>query len=303
MTRGLLVYNPEATSISRRVRDVIAHALAAEVKLEIAETKRRHHATHIAEGAAHEGYDVIFVLGGDGTVNEVVNGIAGSDVAIAHLPAGGTNVFARSLGLPEDPIEATSIVLERLEQNASPKRINLGTVNGRYFTFCAGIGFDADIVRAVERRSMLKKKVGQAFFVAEALRTFFFRYPRRDPQMTIRCAGETIDDALLAIVCNSDPYTFLGDRPFRAVPGASNEHGLSAITATKMSTIGTLRIVFKGFGKADHDAFPFVRALHDVGTFTVECARPFGYQVDGDFAGEDDHFEFVSMPRALSVIA
>src|SRR5439155_3793713 len=155
MRRGLLLFNPGATRVSHRTRDVIAHALSAELKLDVAETKRRNHATHLARGAAHEGYDVVVCFGGDGTLNEVINGLAGTDVPLIPLPGGGTNVFARTMGLPKDPIEATTLVLRHLQEGASPRRINLGALNGRAFAFCAGVGIDAAVVRAVERRFRL----------------------------------------------------------------------------------------------------------------------------------------------------
>src|SRR5437899_1861365 len=149
MRRGLLILNPEATRVSHRTRDVIAHALSAELKLDIAETKRRNHATHLASGAAHEGYDVVVCFGGDGTLNEVINGLAGTDVPLVPIPGGGTNVFARTMGLPKNPIEATSIVLEHLHDGTEPRRINLGRMNGRMFSFGAGAGLDAQGVRCV----------------------------------------------------------------------------------------------------------------------------------------------------------
>src|SRR5688572_24656832 len=126
MRRGLLLFNPEATSVSRRVRDVIAHALASEIELEVTGTKMRHHATHIARGAVHEGFDVVVCLGGDGTLNEVINGLAGSSVPVVPLPGGGTNVFARTMGLPNDPIEATAVVLDKIAVGSPPRRISLG---------------------------------------------------------------------------------------------------------------------------------------------------------------------------------
>src|SRR5437660_14407 len=143
MRRALLLLNPEATSVSPAVRDVIARALASELKLDVAETKRRHHATHLARGAAHEGFDIVVCFGGDGTLNEVINGLAGTDVPLIPLPGGGTNVFARTMGLSKDPIEATTTILRHLQEGVLPRRINLGSLNGRAFAFCAGIGIDA----------------------------------------------------------------------------------------------------------------------------------------------------------------
>lgn len=303
MKRGLLLFNPEATSVSPRVRDVIAHALDDVVSLQIEQTEARHHATDIAREAAATGVEIVFVLGGDGTLNEAINGLAGSDATLVPLPGGGTNVLARTLGYPHDPIEATAVVIERLAEKAEPRRVNLGEVNGRRFAFCAGVGFDAQIVHEVERRFQMKKKIGQPYFVYQAFRTFFLKYDRRHPAITIRAGGRVIDDALLAIVCNSDPYTYLGARPFRVCPEAGLDRDLSLLALTKMRTVGALRVVGKAFSSARQGSMRFVESLADLQTIEIECARPLPYQVDGDHAGEGTHFEFRTLHDALSVLS
>lgn len=302
MKRGLLLFNPEATSVSARVRDVIAHAFASEIELEVTGTKMRHHATHIARGAVHEGFDVVISLGGDGTLNEVINGVAGSMVPVVPLPGGGTNVFARTMGLPRDPIEATSVVLERIARGEPPKRIPLGMVGDRYFAFCAGVGFDATVVHLVERSPSLKRRFGDLWFIAQALRGFYLKYPRRDARMTLYADDRTLGGVSQAIVCNSDPYTYLGSMPFRLAPRASHDAALDVTAITSLRTVGTLRAVFRAFGRARHDRLRQVTMLHDVDSFTLEAERPMPFQVDGDYAGEAASFAFRSVPDALSVI-
>ncbi|MFN2614376.1 MAG: diacylglycerol kinase family protein [Actinomycetota bacterium] len=301
MRRALVVFNPNAAGVSHGTRDVIVRALGSELKLEVAETKRRGHATHIAQGAAHDGTDVVVVFGGDGTLNEVVNGVAGSDVEVVPIPGGGTNVFARTMGYPKDPIEATAIALERLQERAEPRKINLGRVNGRHFAFCCGLGIDAAVVRAVERRSAVKKTIGEAFFVYSALRQLFFAYPRRDAPMTIS-GPEDIDAVRSMFVCNSDPFTFWGARGFRLCPDADPSSHLDVTAVTTMATARLLRIAWRAFGSGGHLKLPYVHALHNVESLTVSCTRPVPYQVDGEFAGEADGFVFESVPQALSVV-
>ena len=166
--RALLLYNPTATTTNAAVIDLITGALRDALDLERVPTKRRNHAGFLAAGAADEGYDIVIVLGGDGTVNEVVQGIATTDVALAIIPGGSTNVLARSLGMPNDPIAATTAILRRLDGGGA-RRVTLGLANDRYFTFHAGFGFDAEVVRQVERRYTLKRTVRQASFVWCAL--------------------------------------------------------------------------------------------------------------------------------------
>ncbi|HEX9712228.1 MAG TPA: diacylglycerol kinase family protein [Actinomycetota bacterium] len=302
MRRALLLFNPEATSVSEPVRDLIAHALAADLKLEIAQTKRRGHATHLAAGAAHEDVDIVVCLGGDGTINEVANGLAGTHTPLVPLPGGSTNVFARTAGFPNDPILATSLFLRHLEEGAQPRRVGVGRVNGRVFVANAGIGLDAAIVRAVERRWRLKKRLGEAMFVAMGLKTFYLGYPRREAPIIMRAGSEVRDGLRTVIVCNSDPYTFLGRRPFRLCPNASLDAGLDVLGARTLGTIRSLRIIASGFGSARHARWRFVLSSHDTGGFRLDCARPLPLQVDGDYLGEGTSFAFESVPNALSVL-
>lgn len=301
--RALLVYNPEATRTSPRVREVIARALSAETKLEVAETKRRGHAMHLAAGAAHDGIELIACLSGDGTLNEVINGVAGTGVAVVPLPGGGTNVFARTLGLPRDPVEATAVVLERIREGFPPRRVNLGVVNGRRFAFCAGVGFDAAVVRAVERRAKLRKRMGDWLFVSTALRLFFFGWDRRRAGLALRAPGREEDGLHFAIVCKTNPYTFLGARPFQVCPGAEADGGLDLTALRTMRTPTMLRVVLRAFGAAGHVHLSKVSALHDAAAFTLEAERPMPLQLDGDYVGEADRFEFATDPGALAVLA
>src|SRR5207253_9329453 len=132
--RLLLIVNSSASSVTARGRVVIQKALSADHEVTLAETNRRGHATRLAQGAAREGVDAVVALGGDGTLNEVANGLAGTDTALAPLPGGSTNVFARTIGLPNDPIEATGALLSGLETGHIDD-VGLGSLNGRYFLF------------------------------------------------------------------------------------------------------------------------------------------------------------------------
>ena len=170
----LLIVNPSASSVTARTRIVIQKALSADHRLEVAATTRRGHATRLAQSASNDGMDVVVVLGGDGTLNEAANGLAGTDTALAALPGGSTNVFARTIGLPDDAVEATGALLDAIEA-ASIRRIGLGAIGDRYFLFHAGIGFDAAVVEQVERRGgLLKRFAGHPLFIAAAGGPFAF---------------------------------------------------------------------------------------------------------------------------------
>src|SRR6185436_13826916 len=213
----LLIVNSSASSVTARTRVVIQKALAADHRVTVAETSRGGHAARLAQGAANDGTDVVVVLGGDGTLNEAANGLAGSACALAPLPGGSTNVFARTIGLPNDPIEATGVLLDALSES-SIRRVGLGSVNGRYFLFHVGIGYDAAVVAQVERRDTLKRYLGHPLFAFSAVSTWFRHYEHDRPRFQVRHGDPTTEPvgSAFTIVLNTNPYTYLGNRPFDA---------------------------------------------------------------------------------------
>ena len=158
MMRALLVVNPNASATTERTRDVLASALGSDLRIDVERTKSRGHAIELGAQSVEDGYELVVALGGDGTVNEVVNGLLAhgpsADLpAFAAVPGGSTNVFARALGYSADPVEATSELLEHLRDGRS-RRIALGHSSSgtqeRWFTFNAGLGLDAEVVRRVD---------------------------------------------------------------------------------------------------------------------------------------------------------
>jgi diacylglycerol kinase family enzyme len=297
-----LLYNPSATTTTTAVIDVIAAALAKDTKLDVEATKRRNHAGFLAAGAAHEGYETVFVLGGDGTVNEVVQGLAGTEVRLGIIPGGSTNVWARTLGLTNDPVEATSILLRKLAAQED-RRVSLGVANGRYFGFNAGFGLDAEAVRLVEQRRRLKRTVRQASFLYCGLLAYARSFDRKTA-ITVTADGETSGEALRTVViCNSNPYTFLGARSAQLCPGAEAERGLDALGTTSMALPRMLRLVRVALTSADAPALAFTRLWHDCASLLLVADRPTGLQLDGDFVGATSEVRFELAERALTLIA
>jgi diacylglycerol kinase family enzyme len=300
--RALLVFNPNATTTTDSVRDVIASALRSEVTLDVQPTKQRGHATHIVAGAVHEGVDAVFALGGDGTANEVLQALAGTDVAMGIIPGGGANVLARGLGLPNDPVAATSLALERL-RSGHRRRIGLGQAGGRYFGFNAGFGFDAAVVRLVEQNADLKRRLRQAAFVYLAFRGWFSDRDVHTPAIDLRLPEGDVEGPFgIVIVGNGNPYTFLGQRPMQVTPRASFDEGLDVTAIGRVSTGALLRIVGQVFSSAGHVENRNVRYWHDLGEFVVRSPHPLPLQVDGDYAGEHREVVFRSVPNALTVL-
>jgi len=302
----LLLVNSQASSVTPRSRVVIGKALSADHDVTLAETSRRGHATRLAQGAAATGTDVVVVLGGDGTLNEAANGLAGSSTALAPLPGGSTNVFARTIGLPNDPIEATGVLLDALARR-SIQRVGLGSVNGRYFLFHTGVGFDAAVVEQVERRSGLKRYAGHPLFVYAGFDTWIRHYDRSRPRFAVHFLGDgaedaVVDDAYLTIVLNTSPYTYLGNVPLDLAPEATLDRGLAAVTLRTMAVTRFLPVIGSALGRGRLlRRSRWVDHRTDVEAATVRAYGPVPYQVDGDHLGDAEVLEFRHEPEVLDL--
>ena len=300
--RLMLIVNTSASSVTARARVVIQKALAADHEVLLRETKRRGHATHLARGAAADGLDAAVVLGGDGTLNEAANGLAQSATSLAVLPGGSTNVFARTIGVVNDPIEATSQLLTALA-DGPPKQIGLGQLNGRYFLFHAGIGFDAAVVARVERLSLLKRYVGPAVFVTAALSTWARGYDRQRPTFSLETAGQILEDGYFSVCLNTDPYTYLGTRALSVAPGTSLQTPLSLVTFQRLTLGALLPVIGAALrGGARVQSSRHVSFAANVHQATVRGHRPVPYQLDGDYLGESGLIELRWAPDALRVV-
>lgn len=304
--RVLLIVNASASSVTERARVVIHKALAADHEVAMAETTRRGHATMLAQGAAADGVDVVAVLGGDGTLNEAANGLAGTPTALGVLPGGSTNVFARTIGMTNDPIEATGELLGALA-HGSIRRVGLGSVNGRYFLFHVGLGFDAAVVARVERRGSLKRYAGQALFVATAINTWFRHYDRGRPRFLLSATTEDgrehlVEQGYFGIVLNTNPYTFFGGWPLDVVPGTGLDSRLSVVAFCRFNLVTLLPVAAAALrGRGVHGRK--VTRLTDVVSASVKPFGPLPYQVDGDYLGEAEQLELRFEPDALRLVA
>jgi diacylglycerol kinase family enzyme len=334
--RALLIVNPHATSTTRLRRDVIARALASAVELEIVETRYRGHGISLAGSAASAGYGLVITLGGDGTVNEAVNGLlrrprarggpstatsptgtAATDTpptaappALAALPGGSANVFVRALGLPPDPVDATGQVLDALTAGRS-RSIGLGLADDRYFTFNSGLGLDAEVVRAVEGRRAHGRSVSPALYLRMATRQFYRLTDRRNPALILERPDE--DDGnddqdsphplFWCTVSNTTPWTYLGSRPVRTNPQASFDSGLDVFGMRSLSTPRTLAALRQMLSeRAEPPRGRAVIAGHDLTELTVRADRPVAFQIDGEYVGEREQVSFRSVPNALRVV-
>lgn len=300
--RALLVFNPNATTTDDGVRDVIASALLSAVDLDVQPTKQRGHATLLAAGAVHEGMDAVFALGGDGTANEVIQALAGTDVRLGIIPGGGANVLARNLGLPNDAVHATSVLLDAVREDRT-RRISLGLAGERYFGFNAGFGFDAAVIRHVEQHATAKRWLRQGAFVWSVGQEWAVGAGRQDGSITVTLPdGSSVGPVAISIIANCDPYTYLGPRPMRVHPWASFDLGLDLLTVDRPSTPRLLKVVAGTFRDGRHVGAKGVRYHHDLAAFTLSSPTPQPLMVDGDYAGEHHAVAFTSVPEALRVL-
>jgi diacylglycerol kinase family enzyme len=299
--RVMLIANPSASAVTARTRVIIQNALSADHDLVVSETSRRGHATRLAQSAAAEGYDLVISLGGDGTVNEVANGLARTSTALAVLPGGSTNVFARTLGFDNEPVAATHQLLDAVSRG-SIRRVGLGNVNGRFFCFHVGVGLDAAVVEQVEKRGQLKRWLGHPLFLFAAVDTWARRYDRRTPPFRVETADGTASDSYFAVVLNTDPYTYLGSKPLSLAPGSNMTNGLSMVSLQNLDLVSTLRTLVAAFRGQPIGNRPNVFSADDEELFLIRGYRPFPWQVDGDYLGEISELVIQWEPDVLDLV-
>ncbi len=287
---------------------MLTAALDSDLKLEVVHTERRGHAAELARQARVDGLDLLVVLGGDGTVNEAVNGLLaeGPHPAVPDLavvPGGGTNVFARALDLPRDPVEATGALLDALREGRR-RAVGLAMADDRWFTFSSGMGLDAEVVAAVDARRRRGATIGNGAYVRAAVRHFFTGTDRRHPALRVEADGRPAEDPThLVIVSNAAPWTYWGDRPVQPTPGASFDTGLDVYGLRNLRTVATLRQVrqlLQPSGRTPRGRQ--VLSLHDLDQVTVRADRPTALQVDGEPLGDRTQVVFRAVPAALRVV-
>ncbi|MEE2034420.1 diacylglycerol/lipid kinase family protein [Rhodococcus chondri] len=309
--RALLIVNPNATTTTPAGRDRLAHALADRVGLTVAHTTHRGHAAELARSAHADGMDVIVAHGGDGTVNEIVNGLLGDSPdrepdptipLLAVVPGGSANVFARSLGIAADPMEATE-QLRTLLAERTHRRIGLGHCAGRWFVFNAGLGLDAQVCEAIDLSRAGGRKVTTARYVRHAI-TQFFSSKRAEPALTLELPGrDPVSGVHYAFVSNSSPWTFLDTRPVHTNPGTSFETGLGIFAMTTTRVVPSLRVVRQLLARGGQPQSRYLLRVDDAPRARAVSSRPIGLQVDGDYLGLHREVDFVSVPAILDVVA
>jgi diacylglycerol kinase family enzyme len=309
--RMLIIVNPYATTVSDRLKNLVVYALQARYEVEAVDTEAAEHAIEIGREARDGGYDIVVAFGGDGTLNEVANGLAGTDVPVSVLPGGSTNVVCRTLGIPHDVVDATEHLIS-LADDFQPRRIDLGSVNGRRFVFACGVGLDATVVKRVDSHPRLKARAKQWYYTWAAITGFYRHYLRNPIRLELEADGERLE-GVTAIAQNSHPFTYFGEIPVEICEESElNDGRLGVAVLRRAAQRDMVPIAARVLSRRLHaaksrqiDELPQVREafVRSLSTDESGAVRPLPVQVDGDYIGEHAELHWTVEPNALTVVA
>ena len=310
--RMLIIVNPYATTVSDRLKNLVVYALQGRYEVEAVSTEAQNHATEIGREAVAGGYDVVVAFGGDGTVNEVANGLAGTDVPVSVLPGGSTNVFSRTLGIPNDVVDATEHLLG-IADEFTPRRVDLGLANGRHFVFACGAGLDAMVVKRVDAHPRLKSRLGEWYYTWAAVTGFNRHYLLSEPARLRLRSERGESEGITTVAQNSDPFTYFGRRAVRVCDDAALDNGTLSVAMLQRAALRDMPTVMtrclwdrfpaSGHRQIEHFAGLVEARVDSVSTGPGGETLLFPVQVDGDFIGEHEEAVFSVAPGALRVLA
>jgi diacylglycerol kinase family enzyme len=290
--------------MSDRLRTLVIYALRGRYDVEAVDTQAPGHAIELTREAADEGYDVIVTLGGDGTVNEAANGLAGSSTPMTPLPGGATNVLCKMLGLSGDIVDATANLL-RMADDWQPRTIDLARVNGRHFTFSAGLGIDAAVVKRVDSRPDRKSALRHWYFLYTAIQAFSTDFVRHPPDLEVTAGGRVIRGVSL-VVQNGREFTYFRDRPVLVAPGGDLGSGrLVGAMLDRAAVRDVPSATARLFSASPITGHPHVHGIPPTSDMVCRSldGRPISLEVDGDWIGDVSEAVFGVSPGALTVLA
>jgi diacylglycerol kinase family enzyme len=310
--RMLIIVNPYATTVSDRLKNLVVYALQGRYEVETVDTEAQNHATEIGREVRDHGYDVVVAFGGDGTLNEVVNGLAGTDVPVSVLPGGSTNVVCRTLGIPNDVVDATEHLLA-LVDDWQPRRIDLGMVDDRHFVFSCGAGIDATVVKRVDAHPRMKSAVGPYYFTWAAVSAFYRSYLHNPIRLRVKTGAGDSAEGVTALAQNSDPFTYFANRPVRVCEGVAFDDGTLALGVLQRAAQRDMPTLIARLFSEERPAARHRRIDHFSGVTEASVTsisetkdgitRPFPVQVDGDYIGERTQMTLRAEPGALTIVA
>jgi len=248
----------------------------------------------------------VVAFGGDGTLNEVANGLAGSATPMTTLPGGSANVFCKMLGIPGDIVDATEHLLH-VADDFHPRQVDLARVNDRWFTFSAGMGLDAAVVARVDAHPRLKAKYGPKYFTVAAVSTFSRRCVVNAPRLDVEVDGDHLAGGVSVFVQNGDPYTYFGNLPIHVAEHSRLDSGRLAGAVLKRARLTDIpSIAYRAFAPRDRvTAARAVQGFHDAREVVARSTdgAPIPLHVDGDYLGDVTEARFSVAPGKLTVVA
>jgi diacylglycerol kinase family enzyme len=302
--RFLVVVNPKATAVSERLRKLVLCALQASFHVDVADTTHRGHGTELARAAVSEGYDAVVAFGGDGTLNEVANGLAGSHVPMAPLPGGNANVFCRMLGVPATMSEATIELLAALRWQH--RDVDLGVLGDRYFLFAGGIGLDATVVERVDAHPREKALYRNLYYARVAIDSISRKYLTHPPLLSVELEDGRRLDGVTVITQNAAAYTFFGRRTVTLGKGTRLDSGdVTGAVLARLRTRSVPAITRRLLSpRVELDGHPDVSLFRTGTSVTVRSRdeRKLPLEVDGDFIGTRSEVRLGVAPQALRIL-
>ncbi|HEX3172941.1 MAG TPA: diacylglycerol kinase family protein [Solirubrobacterales bacterium] len=307
----LLIVNPYATTVSNRLKNLVVYALQGRFEVETVDTEGQNHATEIGREVRDHGYDVVVAFGGDGTLNEVANGLAGTEMPVSVLPGGSTNVVCRTLGIPNDVVDATEHLLALADEWA-PRKVDLGRAGDRRFVFSCGVGIDATVVKRVDAHPRMKSRAGPYYYTWAAISAFYRSYMVNPVRLRVEVGGETVE-GVASLAQNSDPFTYFASRPVRVCEDVAIDDGRLSLAVLRRAAQRDMPTLIPRLFSDRRPAARHRRIYHFAGITAASVSsisetrdgvtRPFPVQVDGDYIGERTKLELGVDPGALTVVA
>ncbi len=309
----LLIVNPYATTVSDRLKNLVVYALQGRYEVETVDTEAQNHATEIGREVRDHGYDIVVAFGGDGTLNEVANGLAGTDVPVSVLPGGSTNVVCRTLGIPNDVVDATEHLLALVDE-WQPRKIDLGKADGRHFVFSCGVGIDATVVKRVDAHPRLKSRAGPYYYTWATVSAFYRSYLVNPVRMRV-------EDRHRRRQPRASPRWPRTPTPSPTSPAAPSGSARASRSTTARSPLGVLKraaqrdmptLIATLFSETrpaarhrqiEHFEGVTAATIDSISETKDGVLRPFPVQVDGDYIGEKTELTLKVDPGALTVVA
>jgi len=310
--RMLIIVNPYATTVSDRLKSLVVSALQGRYEVETVTTEAQNHATELGREVRDHGYDVVVAFGGDGTLNEVANGLAGTDVPVSVLPGGSTNVVCRTLGIPNDVVDATEHLLAMVDE-WEPRKIDLGLADRRHFVFSCGVGIDATVVKRVDAHPRLKSRAGPYYYTWATVSAFYRSYLVNPVRLSVETSSGGSAEGVTALAQNSDPFTYFANSPIRVCENIAIDDGTLALGVLKRAAVRDMpTLISRLFGERgpaahhrqiEHFARISGATIASISETKDGVTRPFPVQVDGDYIGEKTELTLKVDPGALAIVA